>query len=371
MESPLSFNSSENFRKKLLVRNLKPYTVDGVFNAPKLENKQESIFVDYAVKDSPKIDSEQKNQEKKLITKNKYNPNDGFGNVVSINIDLNYETNFGNYGYQNSLNSKLEQIGEKNEKLLYVQNLYGPIDFSSSYGNTVQINQNTNSNTNLGLYGLRQTFGSKLETFGIQKEIELIVQNQYKSEEDTTTTVNINNNLQTKHSGGKYGYKNTLQSLLQNNGVVKKNELIVQNQYTPENNQSVLTVDINKNLQTNANEGNYGFNDTLNSPLEIQGDVKENELRVLNKYTPSNQANGYGQSVLFPLLTIGSNQGDYQYTSNGIGLTTEQSQTQQYVLNIFGPSGGYQGEYNFILSQTRSNQGEYSFTASNPPRTTA
>jgi hypothetical protein len=370
MESPLSFNSSENFRKKLLVRNLKPYTVDGVFNAPKLENKQESIFVDYAVKDSPKIDNEQKNQEKKLITKNKYNPNDGFGNVVSINIDLNYETNFGNYGYQSSLNSKLEQIGEKNEKLLYVQNLYGPIDFSSSYGNTVQINQNTNTNTNLGVYGLRQTFGSKLETFGVQKEIELIVQNQYKSDDESIATVNINNNLQTKNGGGQYGYKNTLQSLLQNNGVVKKNELIVQNQYTPENNQSVLTVDINKNLQTNANEGNYGFGDSINSPLELLGDIKENELRVLNKYTPNNQPNGYGNSVLFPFLTIGSNEGSYQYVSNGITLTTEQSQTQQYVLNIFGPSGGYQGEYNFILSQTRSNQGEYSFTASNPPRTT-
>jgi hypothetical protein len=42
MESPLSFNSSENFRKKLLVRNLQPYSVNGVFNVPKLENKKES-----------------------------------------------------------------------------------------------------------------------------------------------------------------------------------------------------------------------------------------------------------------------------------------------------------------------------------------
>ena len=45
MESPLSFNSSENFRKKLLVRNLQPYSVDGVFSAPKLENKKEIVLL--------------------------------------------------------------------------------------------------------------------------------------------------------------------------------------------------------------------------------------------------------------------------------------------------------------------------------------
>ena len=75
MESPLSFDSTENFRKKLLLKNLKPYTVDGTFSAPKLENKKEIVLVDYSVSDSPDINKEQKQQEKKLIGQNKYNPN--------------------------------------------------------------------------------------------------------------------------------------------------------------------------------------------------------------------------------------------------------------------------------------------------------
>ena len=32
MESPLSFDSTENFRKKLLLKNLKPYRVDGFYS---------------------------------------------------------------------------------------------------------------------------------------------------------------------------------------------------------------------------------------------------------------------------------------------------------------------------------------------------
>ena len=371
MESPLSFNSSENFRKKLLVRNLQPYSVDGVFSAPKLENKKEIVLVDYSVSDSPEIDKEQKNQEKKLISKNKYNPNSGFGDVININIDRNYETNFGNYGYKNTINSNLESIGDRTEKLLYVQNLYGPVDFSSSYGGTVNINQNLTTNTNLGLYGFNLTFGSKLETFAIQKEIELIVKNRYNpTENDNRQTVNINNDIQTDTNNGHYEYKNTLQSKLQNNGIVKKEELLIVNQYNPTNGQSSGVVNINTNKQTNANEGNYGYNNTIGSFLETNGDSQEIVLRVLNKYNPENVPTGFGNTVSFPFLSLGSNSGQYDYVSNGPSLNTLQSQTNQYVVNIYGPPGGY-GEIIDINSesQTRSNQGLYSFTSSRPPQT--
>ena len=108
MESPLSFDSTENFRKKLLLKNLKPYTVDGTFSAPKLENKKEIVLVDYSVSDSPDINKEQKQQEKKLIGQNKYNPNNGFGDIVNININNNSETNFGNYTFNSTNKSKLE-----------------------------------------------------------------------------------------------------------------------------------------------------------------------------------------------------------------------------------------------------------------------
>ena len=371
MESPLSFNSSENFRKKLLVRNLQPYSVNGVFNVPKLENKKEVILVDYSVIDSPEIEKEQKNQEKKLISKNKYNPNDGFGLVIDINADKNYETNFGNYGFKNTIGSVLETIGNNTEKLLYVNNLYGPVDFSSSYGNTVDINKNLTTNTNLGLYGFNLTFGSKLETFAIQKEIELITKNQYNpTENDNRSTVNINNDIQTDANKGHYEYKNTLQSKLQNNGIVKKDELLITNQYNPIQGQSSSVVNINNNKQTLANEGNYGFDSTVGSTLELNGDSQENILRTLNKYNPENVPTGFGNTVNFPTVSLSSNAGQYDYVSNGPTLTTEQSQTNQYVVNIFGPPNGY-GEIIDINvnAQTISNQGLYSFTSSRPPQT--
>ena len=40
MDSPLSFNSSENFRKRLLTRNLKPYRVDGTSFGESFQNKE-------------------------------------------------------------------------------------------------------------------------------------------------------------------------------------------------------------------------------------------------------------------------------------------------------------------------------------------
>jgi hypothetical protein len=57
MESPLSFNSTENFRKKLLLKNLKPYKVDGSFVSNEDPNRQEINIVDYSVIDSESIDN--------------------------------------------------------------------------------------------------------------------------------------------------------------------------------------------------------------------------------------------------------------------------------------------------------------------------
>ena len=324
MESPLSFDSTENFRKKLLLKNLKPYTVDGTFSAPKLENKKEIVLVDYSVSDSPDINKEQKQQEKKLIGQNKYNPNNGFGDIVNININNNSETNFGNYTFNSTNKSKLEFIGDASEKLLYVQNIYGPVDYSSSYGNTIIINQNLNTKTNFGLYGFTKTFGSSLETFGYQKETELVVQNQYGPDQGTPiTTANPNINRQTNPNEGPYGFADTLQSTLQNNGKVLKTGLLVQNQYGPENSQSVQTVNPNINFQSKANEGNYGYSDSFGSGLEINGNNKEKDLIVLNKYAPSNSQNGFGDSVIFPLLTTSQGFGEYENQTDANGSELE------------------------------------------------
>jgi hypothetical protein len=74
MESPLSFNSSENFRKKLLLRNLKPYKVENGFSPNENVAKNEIQIRDYSVIDSPNIEGIGNTQEKKLFPLNKYGP---------------------------------------------------------------------------------------------------------------------------------------------------------------------------------------------------------------------------------------------------------------------------------------------------------
>ena len=140
MNSPLSFNSTENFRKKLQVRNLEPYKVDGSFSFDILNVASEIVLVDYSVSNLPDVTVEQKIQEERLIKQNKFNPVGGFGDTIQININKNNQSNLGNYGYKNTIGSQLETIGDTTEKLLYVQNIYGPVDFSNSFGNTIDIN---------------------------------------------------------------------------------------------------------------------------------------------------------------------------------------------------------------------------------------
>ena len=87
MNSPLSFNSTENFRKKLQVRNLEPYKVDGSFSFDILNVASEIVLVDYSVSNLPDVTVEQKIQEERLIKQNKFNPVGGFGDTIQININ--------------------------------------------------------------------------------------------------------------------------------------------------------------------------------------------------------------------------------------------------------------------------------------------
>ena len=134
MESPLSFNSTENFRKKLLLRNLKPYKVDDSFVADQNVNTREFQIVDYSVVDSPNVEDIGNIQEASLYPLNKYGPtntNSTYGNTVQINLNLNTQSNFGTYWYSDSIGSKLELIGDIQENLLFVKNLYGPTQFTT------------------------------------------------------------------------------------------------------------------------------------------------------------------------------------------------------------------------------------------------
>jgi len=117
MESPLSFNATENFRKKLLSRNLPPYS-------------EGFKPVEFSVNDTANVDpGDVENigniEEIKLYTKNKYGPEDvvGFGDFKDVNIDKNTETNQGEFEY---FTSEPSITTEESQKRASIKNQYLP-----------------------------------------------------------------------------------------------------------------------------------------------------------------------------------------------------------------------------------------------------
>jgi outer membrane protein OmpA-like peptidoglycan-associated protein len=262
MESPLSFDSTENFRKKLLLKNLKPYRVDGFYSPTDIITNKDFFINDYSVIDSTPLDITSKIIEPNLIGQNKYTPQSG------------------------------------------------------SFGEIVNINLNKTTQTNLGFYGYPKTEKSFLEIFGKTKE----------------------------------------------------KELVVQNQYGPEGQQSKTTVTPNVNFQKKANEGNYGYSDTINNGLEKKGNELEKFLRVLNKYGPEKGGGQYGDTVVFEIKTFGINTGEYknQKDAEGSELETvgQRQEVFQYVKNKYGPATKGGRSYGSTVDinkdqQTQTNFGEY------------
>ena len=151
MESPLSFNSTENFRKKLLVRNLQPYKVEGFYNYSEELPQKEIQIVDYSIIDSPALDFIQNLKEPELIGLNKYSQVGGFGNIVSINDNLGGLSNFGEYKVNLTINNQLESNGQVQENLLRVLNKYNPENVSIGFGDSV-IFDTTSIGSNQGEY---------------------------------------------------------------------------------------------------------------------------------------------------------------------------------------------------------------------------
>lgn len=122
MPSPLSFDSTENFRKKLLTRNLKSYGTPN-FTANSNAGTNEFNIADYSVIDSPSIEDVGNQQEKVLYVTNKFGPDGGFQDVVDININNGTQSNFGEYDYTASEPSR-EAFQSRNNA--FIQNVYGP-----------------------------------------------------------------------------------------------------------------------------------------------------------------------------------------------------------------------------------------------------
>ena len=95
--SPLSFDSTENFRKKLLVKNLQPYNSDG-FSPASQPGQSEIIINDIGVIDSQEVEVIGSNEGNYAYVKNQYGPEGGFGEPKSIDdvTFINSVTSFSN-----------------------------------------------------------------------------------------------------------------------------------------------------------------------------------------------------------------------------------------------------------------------------------
>jgi len=275
MESPLSFNSSENFRKKLLVRNLPPYKIDNAFSQDGKPGSNEFNINDLVPIDSPSVEQIGNQQEKVLLPINQYGPQTNtkdYGDIVPINNNKNYKSNEGEYGYPDSIGSDLEVIGNNTEKQIIIKNVYRPENGLSDFGSTAWYinNDKVISTIGEGEYTVQDTVGGGLETTANLDRPSLISNNQYGPEIQTNVQVPINNNFQSNPNEGEYGYPDTVNSELENKGETDRPVLFAINQYGPDN-QPNTSVVINQNLQTNSNEGEYGYPDTVDSQLEMVG----------------------------------------------------------------------------------------------------
>ena len=370
MESPLSFDSTENFRKKLLVRNLKPYNVPGGFSSNEIGSIREFNIVDYSVVDSESIEKIGNIQEKILYTNNKYGPtsfNSSYGETVNINLNLGTESNFGTYSISNTYNSKLYQVGNTQENLLYVQNIYGPTSFNSSYGETVDINRNFQTLTNQGVYTYSKALVSKLWEIGDQQEGELIVKNVYRPIGQSnfgTTRWSINDDQTiTTVGSGLYNVTDTVGSFLETIGNSREIFLRTKNIYTPQsgNDYGTPKYSINNDLGRTTNLGPYDLSDTIGSQLELIGGNKRDFLFPSNQYGP---IAGQSETVVNPSLNlqVNSNEGNYD-SSDAIGSNLEINGINQYGLlrpiNQYGPiTLGNASSYNVLLPNS-PNEGEY------------
>ena len=366
MESPLSFNSSENFRKKLLVRNLPPYKVDNAFSNDSKPGSSEYVNNDLTPIDSPSVEQIGNKQEQLLFPINQYGPQNNskeYGDVVSINDNLNYKTNEGEYGYPDSIGSDLEIIGNETEKQIIIKNVYRPENGVSDFGSTAWYinNDKVISTIGEGEYTVQDTVGSSLEVTGQIDRPVLITNNQYGPENLPTTEVSINNNLQTNANEGEYGFPDTVNSPLENEGTNDRPVLIASNQYGPEN-LPTTEVSINDNLQTNSNEGEYGFPDTVDSELQIVGEEVRKPNFLQNQWGPEQGQSDTEVEPYRKLKNLTIPQGNYDVTdSDGsiLELVGGVKETEAYLSNRYATGDGEYDPTDFKTLQLKALQLPY------------
>ena len=137
MPSPLDFPSTASFRNALIVRNLSPYSVPGVYSPPSGPRIYEVIQRDLPVIDSddnlilndPFADI--------LYPLNAYGPSGGYNKNINAGNLANTKTNLGEYDYSDA---NLLINSEQFTKDSFNNNIFNPSPNTSTFtvGNTIQ-----------------------------------------------------------------------------------------------------------------------------------------------------------------------------------------------------------------------------------------
>lgn len=126
MPSPLSFDATENFRNRLLIKNLKPDPYELRIKFPGNPADGPFQIPDLAVVNPGNVEELGQIEEIKLYKKNKYGPenNDGaYGNTVDFFQPIQDTSNQGQYQY---FTSEPSLSTEESQERLFLQNFYGP-----------------------------------------------------------------------------------------------------------------------------------------------------------------------------------------------------------------------------------------------------
>ena len=134
MPSQLSFAATEALRKKLLLRNLTPYTKTGVYVPSSQPASGELLQNDYSVIDSPDILIDANPFANQLYTRNEFGPEGGF----SLDIDglintAETDANKGPYGSYPPYTDALQVYSTSFQQKQYVKNVYSPGNGYNSY----------------------------------------------------------------------------------------------------------------------------------------------------------------------------------------------------------------------------------------------
>jgi len=131
MPSQLTFASTESFRNKLLVKNLSPYTVPGVYNPPAGNIVHETILTVSNVIDSPDNLIADDVFADVLYPLNAYGPNGGYNKNINAGGLANTQSNLGPYDFSDA---KLPQLSQGEELKVPTRNKYSsssPLDLIS------------------------------------------------------------------------------------------------------------------------------------------------------------------------------------------------------------------------------------------------